>query len=220
MKDCIKLVYKKNLKQSILLEQCLLEQNINPEDCKIRVLHNSGVNIVNDVKMGIKYPKKYFKQCETYHQNKKKYRFYFNGNSGSNGSRAKLLDSFSQRDDSFIVFTDEGRMMKNKYKQNLSYFEELSASHYGLCPHQLNWPGDVSKLWTYRFIECLMVKTMPVNFRETPLCDSFAGKFAFVWNDDIKTSEMIPLDSVLEKNYTLAKEIFTLTDKEIKRIKK
>ena len=212
-------MYKKNLKQSILLEQSLLEAGIDFEDSEISVLHNAGKNIVNGIEMGIKYPKKYFEQSEKYHQNKKQHRFYFNGNSGNNGSRIKLLEPFTQRNDSFVFFTDEGRMMKNKHNQNINYFEGLSSSHYGLCPHQLDWPGDVSKLWTYRFIECLMVKTMPVNFRATPLCDSFVGNFAFVWDDDMITSSDTPLDSQLEKNYTLAKETFTLTDEEIRGIK-
>jgi hypothetical protein len=208
---------KNNLKQTIMLKLALEEVGIDPNKCKISIDHDKGRSYVNTVELSIIFPKQWFEYTKNLHTLEKEYNFYFNGNIGKGSSRQKLLQNFISRDDCVVVWSNDGRAVSNKSKYNKEYFTGLAKSNYGLCPHQPDWKGDLDALWTYRFIECLMSKTVPVNFRETPLSTKFTNGFYFVWNNSNFTNETNA--TLLNKNYNLAFDRFTLSLEKINAIK-
>lgn len=206
------------LKQTILLKEALREYDIDPKNCRIQINHDLGFSIVNTIKLPIIFPKSFFESAKKYHDLDKKFMFYFNGNPGKNNNRKDLLKDFIDRDDSKIVFTNDGRIVENKGKVNEEYFSEMAQSHYSLAPHQPNWKGDVDALWTYRYIECLMLKTIPVQFKSTPLSPKFTAGTIYKWNDE--TFDKLPSAQDLEQNYNNAKLRFSLSKKQIKEIRR
>lgn len=209
------------LKQTILLKVALIELGLNPDSFDIGIDHDKGVSTVNGLKLGIVYPEHFFAIAKKhYHGMHKKTQFYFNGFEGSNQERKRLLEPYSSREGSEIIFSNEGRDLNQKGRVNPKYFEGMSTSHFGLCPHQPNWPGNLNSLWTYRFIECLMLKTAPVLLRATPLSKQFIQGFEFVYDDEIGP---VPQNSYLsevqlEQNFALACQKFTLPKHFIKTI--
>lgn len=204
---------KNNLKQTIMLKLALDEAGIDPNKCKISIDHDKGRSYVNNIELPIIFPKQWFEYTKNLHTLKKEYNFYFNGNIGEGSSRQKLLEKFTSRDDCVVVWSNDGRDVANKKKYNTEYFTGIVKSKYGLCPHQPDWKGDMDALWTYRFIECLMAKTVPVNFRETPLSSKFTNGFYFIWDNHEFTDNID--ETVLEQNYNLALSTFTLSSKQI-----
>jgi hypothetical protein len=205
------------LKQTIMLKKALTEEGIDPKACKIEIDHDTGHSHVNGVKLPIIFPRSFFNYAETVHKTNKQYMFYFNGNAGKGDTRKKLMQNFVDRKDSRMVFTNDGRVVENKGTPNPTYFYEMSQSHYGLCPHQPNWRGSMDALWTYRYIECLMLKTMPIQFRDTPLTESFTEKSIFKWDDD--SFEKLPTQKELDFNYKFALKKFSLSKKRVKQIR-
>jgi len=210
------------LKQTILLQVALGEVGLEHSDFDIGINHDKGFSTINGEKVGIIYPEHFFSVAQKhYHDRPKTTQFYFNGSVGSNGEREKLLEPYLCRADSEIIFSQDGRDIKKKGKVNRSYFFGMAKAHFRLCPHQTNWPGDMDSLWTYRFIECLMLKITPVLIRATPLSSQFTDGFKFIFDDEIKSS----LDnhklsnSELEKNFSLACHRFTLARNFVEAIK-
>lgn len=209
------------LKQTILLKVALIELGLNPDSFNIGIDHDRGISTINGVSVGIVYPEHFFAVAKKhYHGMRKKTQFYFNGFEGENQERKKLLEPYLCREDSEIVFSNEGRDLNQKSRVNPKYFMGMSTSCFGLCPHQPDWPGDLNSLWTYRFIECLMLKTVPVLLRATPLSKQFTQGFDFFFDDEIGP---IPNNShlseaKLEQNFVLAYEKFTLPKHFIKTI--
>jgi len=113
----------------------------------------------------------------------KLYSFYFNGEMHEAGGRPRMLAPFASQPRSRIVASGVGRYSFMKSRFNGFYFANLAMSKFGLCPHHADWPGDV--MWTYRFVECAMVGTLPVVFRETPLDEQFTRGFYFLWDDEV-----------------------------------
>lgn len=211
---------KNNLKQTIILNLALQEADIDPNSCEIVIDHDKGFSYVNDVKLPVIFPKQWFENTSKLHSNKKEYKFYFNGHIGERSSRKELMKSFLDREDCKIVWSNDGRDVKSKDKYNVDYFSGLSKSKYGLCPHQVDWPGNKDFLWTYRYIECLMSKVIPVIFRKTPLSDTFINDSYFVWDDDILKTEIEHDQEHLDYNYNFALSKFTLNETQIRTIKK
>jgi len=222
VKDKAKLTGKNpsNLKQSIILNLALQEADIESRNCEIKINHDKGISYVNGVELPIIFPKKWLKHTSKLHTLKKEYKFYFNGHIGKGSSRETLLQDFIKRDDCKVVWSDDGRVIAKKDKYNTEYFTGLAKSQYGLCPHQPGWKGDMDALWTYRYIECLMSKVIPVNFRETPLSKSFTGDSIFVWDNDILAKDIVYDTDILDHNYNFAISKFTLSPKQIRTIKK
>lgn len=202
------------LKQTIMLKKALLEEGIDPNNCEIDIDHDPGYSYVNGVKLPIIFPRSHFEFAETCHTQDKKFMFYFNGHAGKGNTRANLMKKFLDRDDSKVIFNNDGRIIENKGTPNPVYFNEMAASHFSLSPHQPNWRGDLEALWTYRYIESLMLKSIPVQFRETPLTETFTEESIFRWDDDDFVK--LPTQKELDKNYEFAKRKFRLSKKYIK----
>tara|TARA_R110002020_G_scaffold318950_4_gene534640 strand:+ start:684 stop:1379 length:696 start_codon:yes stop_codon:yes gene_type:complete len=218
-------VFRKKIpmKQELLLIKALEEEGFDCKKLKLRIDHNYGLNFVNGIEFGIKYPRSFYTNAQNVVKKKKKYSFYFNGYINDNGGRKKLLELFSRLPNSKIISSNDGRIPKNKDVFNKSYFNELADSQFGLCPHQLDWQGDLNALWTYRFIECCFVNTIPVLFKKTPLSEKFIKGFNFYWDDDILNN--LNLDSkklthMSIHNKQLASEIFLFTEEELNSIRK
>lgn len=204
------------LKQTIMLKKALEEEGIDPNKCSIEINHDIGYSYVNDVELPIIFPKSFFRYAETFHTNHKTYLFYFNGNAGKGNTRMLLMKDFLDRTDSKLIFNNDGRVIENKGNPNPVYFKEMAMSQYGLCPHQPNWRGTKDALWTYRYIECLMLKTMPIQFKETPLTEKFTQDSIYKWDDD--NFDSMPNKQELDHNYNFALSRFSLSKKQIKRI--
>ena len=173
----LKLLNKPILKQEILLKKALIEEGIDLSTVKILCYHDIGVSKVNGINFGIKYPKSIFNKVSNLITKKKKYDFYFNGNTNDSGNRKILLKPFKNLEKSLIISSNDGRKLKNKGKFNLDYFINFAQSKYGLCPHQMDWVSSFDNMWTYRFIESCFAGAIPVLFKETPLGKKFIDKF-------------------------------------------
>lgn len=211
-------------KQELLLRKALLEHHINPDKLKIKSNHINGTNCVNGIELNIKYPMSFFEKAKALIPEQKSVNFYFNGNMNDSGKREIMLKPFIKRQDAFIISSNEGRIQDKKDQFNKKYFSGLANAKFGLCPHQLDWPGDKKNLWTYRFIECCFTRTVPILFRKTPLGDEFIKNFSFYWDDIILSQKLDFIEKDLEQltlhNQLLAQERFCLTKKEIIMIKK
>ena len=210
--------WQASLKQTIMLKKALVEEGINPDECKIKIDHDLGCSYVNEFELPIIFPKSHFDYAKKCHSNNKRYMFYFTGNPGKGNTRILLMKDFINKNDSKLIFNGDGRIVENKGNPNPIYFKEMSESHFSLCPHQPNWRGNWDALWTYRYIESLILKAMPVQFKSTPLAETFTKDSIFRWDDD--TFDNMPTEKELEFNYKFAESKFCLSEKQIKNIKK
>lgn len=215
---------KKIYKQELLLRAALSEKGINLKHLKINCNHDLGLNYVNGLCLGIKYPESFFVKAGLLIPDKKPLDFYFNGDISESGKRSILLDPFYNLRKTQIISTNYGRRQESKDKFNDEYFAGLANARFGLCPHQLDWPGNKEHLWTYRFIECCFVNAIPVLFQQTPLGQSFVEGFHFVWDDKILQSKGdLICDSDFNRmsiqNRKLAYNKFCLTEQECLLIK-
>jgi len=192
-----KILGKPALKQEELLRMALWEEGIRK--AKLEIDHINGINVVNGVELPIIYPASFFGKVSALNQSKK-YDFYFNGYMPESGGRKELLAPFFDKK-SKIISSDVGRKPDSKTKFNLDYFQGLAQSKYGLCPHQKDFKGIKDTMWTYRFIECCMVKSIPVIFKETPLGSKFLEGFSYLYDDADFTVEHGIID--LQGNYEL-----------------
>lgn len=198
------------LKQEILLRRALRERGHSPRVLAIKVDHMLGFSTVEGKRVSLIYPDSFFKKARNLWFRPKKLNFYFNGSITPSGGRASMLETFSRFPGSSIINSSFGRVSLFKGSFNWSYYRGLSQSRFGLCPHHSDWPG--SYFWTYRFVECVLVGTIPITFRQTPLSDGFTSGFKFFW-DDSKTLSLIPeqtLREMAEENYNLALKRFSL----------
>jgi hypothetical protein len=208
-------VGRKILKQEALLRKALRERGVDCARLEIRVDHMRGRNYVDDLEMGIIYPDSFLRKARRYHLVKKKYDFYFNGNMGKRGQRNRLMCPFQSLSGGKIIESNFGRISLFKSSFNYLYYFGLARARYGLCPHQINWAGPREDIWTYRFIECCLVKSQPVVFVETPLGENFIRGFSTV--SDRQFLEMLQhghvdknYENKLHHNFELAKERFFL----------
>jgi hypothetical protein len=212
--NIIKIYYRifkiPTLKQEMLLRLALKEKGFSLGKLDIQCNHNLGLNYVNGIQFGIKYPESFFNKSQKLIPSKKKYSFYFNGNMSAEGERDTLIKPFKKVLNSLIIHSNDGRVVKNKDKFNSQYFELFANSKYGLCPHQMNWKGDLDELWTYRFIESCFVESIPILFRKTPLSDKFVNNFYFLWDDEVldmlKNKSNLELKAKAKANSYLAKK--------------
>jgi len=187
-------------RQEALLRLCLTELNRKVD---YSINHDTGVNIIESQVFGILYPLSFFLKADTYSFNQEK-RFYasFQGFIDLAGGRLKMLKPFMNRNDCLIINDNYGRNVLNKFKFNDEYFKNMSMSRYVLCPHHVNWKGDIHKLWTYRFLEAIIAKSIPVVFRETPLSIEFTNGFDFFYDDQIPTDlSDEDYNEIVNKNY-------------------
>jgi hypothetical protein len=199
-----------HLRQTILLHEALKERGLNYKKYRIEINHDLGYSKINEIRLPIIYPDSFWIEAKKFHNNKKIISFYFNGHPGNNNSRKQIIENFIGKQNSVIKFNQEGRIVENKNKMNYEYFLDMSRSKYTLCPHQLNWPGDKNALWTYRFIESMMVKSVPIIFRKTPLCEDFIEEFFYQWDDDQLPKKID--HTTLEENFIKARNKFSLPE--------
>ncbi len=199
------------LKQEALLRLALKEKKLNYKDYDIEIDHINGYNYINGVKLPIIFPDSFFTNAAEFGNSLKKTDFYFNGNMESTGGRKEMLACFINDKNSKIIESNFGRSPFNKYKFNYEYFLELSQSKYGLCPHQKDFTGNTDTMWTYRFLECCMVRTIPVVFTETPLGHVFLE--GFYYENEINVMERVKKregDDALAANFKLCEERHSL----------
>lgn len=210
---------KKVLKQEALLEKALKEKGIPLKDLKIEIDHLNGKNKINGIETDVIFPESFFVSAEKLVPTDKKIDFYFNGNMSNTGSREDMLKPFMNRKNSLVINSNVGRINFFKHRFNKNYYEGLAQSKFGLCPHQSDWPGPIENIWTYRFIECCMVKSIPVVFDETPLGVNFTNGFHFQLSSEIINGECFYSSEKAESNFKLVKERFSLTDELVLKIK-
>ncbi len=208
------------MKQELLVRLALKEKGFNLKKIKISIDHDLGLNYINGIKLGIKYPDSFFDQATKLGDSEKIVNYYFNGNMADSGGRKKMLASFIKMPKSIIVESNDGRVEDKKDKFNEEYFQGLANAKFGLCPHQADWQGNQDALWTYRFIECCFVKTIPVLFREAPLSVNFTHGFHLLWAHEILSNDQAQVYNTqdAEKNNKLAREIFCLSQDECEQI--
>lgn len=211
------------LKQEMLLRLALEEKGLDPKKLDLKCNHDLGINFVNGIEFGIKYPDSFFYKAQKQIPFKKKFSFYFNGNMSTQGEREQLLKPFKNLKNCLIIASNEGRIVKNKDKFNTKYFELFANSRFGLCPHQVNWEGNLDELWTYRFVESCFVESVPILFRKTPLSNNFVEGFYFLWDDQVlemyKKNELLDFNDKVKENTLKAKQKFCFTANEIELIK-
>lgn len=209
------------MKQELLVRLALKEKGVALNKLNIKCNHDHGINYINGLKFGIKYPESFFLKTQNLITKEKEISFYFNGNMSDSGQRAILLEPFINLPKAKIISSNEGRVNRKKNKFNSAYFTDFANSKFGLCPHQVNWIGSVDHMWTYRFIESCFAGAIPVLFKKTPLGEEFIKGFNFVWDDEIISNlERNDLfdPNLVKDNISLAKERFCFTDSEIKAI--
>lgn len=217
----------KRSRDTKLLKKSLHEAGIDFTKCAILINQDQGYSKVNGIKLNIMYPISYWNAMETYHSMKKTNWFQFKGKNyiplqdkeNPDKTRQPLLDQFSSRAGADIVITTKGSIPSTFSVKTLDeeYYTAMAKSRYVLCPHYVDNPGTFEHMWSYRFIEAMMVKSMPLLYKETPLSSNFTNGFNFVWNDLDSYPE--PDQSLLDENFVKAKEKHSLSAENITNIK-
>lgn len=208
------------LKQEALLRKALKEEKIQTSKLDIKIDHTNGINYIGSMQLPIIYPKSFFSKASKLTKNiKKNISYYFNGYMPEEGGRRLLMEPFMNLSAN-IINSQEGRIGRKKAKFNSSYFKELSEAKYGLCPHQMDWKGPRESMWTYRFIECCMVKTIPVIFEKAPLSEAFIEGYTYLL-DDIALTGQCEYDSLAaNNNYNLVVSQHSLNTHVVNEIKR
>ncbi|MBA3026792.1 MAG: hypothetical protein FP820_10390 [Sulfurimonas sp.] len=206
------------LKQEAMLRLALKEEGLDYKDFDIEIDHINGINYINGIELPIIYPKSFFNKAKKMHTVKKILTYYFNGNMSDGGGRKEMLLKFSTPN-SKLIESDYGRSKFTKNKFNNVYYSELATAKFGLCPHQKDFKGNQETMWTYRFIECCMVLTIPVVFKETPLGSKFTNGFYYIDDDEaLENKNLYDTEKAL-KNFELSLEKFTLSHNLIQKLK-
>ena len=176
------------LHQEALLRKALVERdNLNPA---VHINHLAGIAVVDGAEMGIIYPDSFFDTGRTLFEKNvgyKVHQYFFQGVVEGWGQRSRMFNTFTRTHRrTEIVVSVRGRDGKQKGNWDNDYYTRLARATFGLCPHHVNFPHKGYGLWTYRFIECCMVGTIPILFRETPLRESFVEGFHYEWDDKRK----------------------------------
>lgn len=186
---------KSELIQSYLFKNALKEIG---SDISFRCDHKNGYNYINDTRYEIIYPGSYIKQIDNISK-EKKYEYCFVGHIGKLG-RQTLLEKFN-KNGSIIKNSDNGRNVSTKYNFDLEYFQILSNSRFSLCPNHIGDWYNHDRAWTYRYIESLFCKTIPILFKETPLGKDFLKDTFFLWDTDDHNLSDSDYFEIVEENY-------------------
>lgn len=193
-------------RQEALLRQALAERGVQADTGCTREDHWHGRARAGDRVVGLVYPDSFFDEARKLFDTPRSIHLYFVGSVNRGNGRRPLLEPFWHHPDAVIIESTRGRTdAKNRWDPE--YYEALATAEFGLCPHHLNWPGPWTHLWTYRFVDCCLVGTIPVLFRPTPLAPWFVEGFRYAW-DDAGSFTYSREDA--EHNRTLAEERFRL----------
>ena len=214
---------KPRFKQELLIRKALIEKGFKLRKLKIICDHNLGINYVNGIKLGIKYPDSFYYEATKLIPVNKSLNYYFNGNTAESGKRSVLLKPFKNLKGSKIISSNEGRVQKNKNKFNYNYFQTFAEAKLGLCPHQADWEGDLDHMWTHRFIESCFVESIPILFQAAPLGEKFIHGFNYYWDYEVLNGSFNLNDpnydkEIAKSNRFLAERMFCLTEDECKLI--
>ena len=211
LKTLLKLNYTMNSKllQEYLLELSLKEVGITGN---IKIDHKSGLNFVNGVKLDLKYPLSYINNINML-STIKVYDYCFVGYFGKLG-RNKILEKFKTAN-SIIIDTDNGRNTLLKYNFDFEYYKLLSCSKFSLCPNHIGEWYNHDYGWTYRYIESLFCKSIPIVFRETPLGKFFLKDTTYFYDDDNYDIGDDEYRNIVEDNYKKAINYWTVQGKEV-----
>lgn len=204
----------RDLLQFRLLKQAIQEEgiNFNSIDTNTKINHQFGWVEFNDTRIGLKYPKSYIEQIDKLSK-EKIYDFCFIGHFEDKG-RQELLEKYQSKN-SYIKNSFNGRDPNIKYNFDLSYYSIISSTKYGLVPnHKGTWYNH-DYAWSYRFLECLFSRSIPVLFKETKLGKHFLKDYYYLWDDDLKQLDDDSYNQLVEKNYQAAIKEFVLQPEEI-----
>lgn len=195
---------RKPFHQGALLLEALHERGI---EATAEIDHMRGLSRVDGEVRGLVYPDSFFSATEPLVGWPKAEGFLFMGYTPA--PRREILAAFAARfpETTAIVPTKTGRWFAPKGELDMNYYEMLAGYEFGLCPHHPDWRGPWEAMWTYRFAECCMVGAIPVQFRATPLAESFTAGFRYVWDDDAEYT-YDPADAIY--NRKRAEEVFRL----------
>jgi hypothetical protein len=194
---------KPELLQSYLFKQALTEIEI---ESSFKIDHRQGFNYLLDKQYDIKYPKFYIDQINLLSK-EKLYDYCFIGFIGNLG-RNELLKKFISNK-SVIKKSDKGRKLETKYNFDLDYYQTISNTKFSLCPNHIGDWYLHDRAWTYRYIESLFCKTIPIVFRKTPLGNNFLKDTIFLWDDENHKISNSDYDEIVEKNYQLSLKYWT-----------
>jgi hypothetical protein len=167
-------------RQVALLRMALAERGRVGEVRCSQADHWRGVSWLDGAEVGLIYPDSFFDHAEALLDTPKDRTLHFAGR--VDRGRRKLLEPFWHYPHATIIESNRGRTdAKNGWDP--VYYEPLAAAEFGLCPHHTDWPGPREHLWTYRFIDCLLVGAIPVVFRSTPLAGWLTDGFHYAWDD-------------------------------------
>lgn len=162
--------YQAKLKQEAMFIEALEEKGVNVRLNKLVIDHETPNCYYDHKKYQVIFPKRYVKSVSELDTHKA-YTYYFKGL--KTDQRLWVL-SFKKHHKSLIEFTQQGRLI-NKDHFDTKYYAEMCASKFVLCPQ-----GKF--LWTYRFYEAVMCKSIPVISRGS-FEPSMEG-FKFYYSDE------------------------------------
>jgi len=146
----------------------------------------SGRNEINGEEFPLIFPDSFFSTAKEYWSDRKTVSVYFNGFMPKVGERPRLLQPFVELEGSRVIDSSWGRRKSNKSRMDKKYMQALARARFGACPNQVDWPGPPTTRWTYRFIECCMAGTIPIEFEETKSGANFLAGFDFeIFNGDL-----------------------------------
>jgi hypothetical protein len=170
-------------RQEALLRLALRERGLAYDGLEID--HKNGRSRVNGYSLGVVYPDSFFAAGAALMGGPKPMRFFFQGDPGQ--QREGLLEPWREPIGQ-VRWSLFGRDKTRKDQWDRVYFGRLADAEFGLCPHHPEWLakgwGPAETMWTYRFIDCVLVGTIPVLFRATPLGPEFVEGFTVAWDDD------------------------------------
>lgn len=207
--------------QEQLLMTALAQEHIDPD--KVKILHKIGISMVDDLPLGIKYPRSFIDKIDNLNYTKK-YKYIFKGGfTTSNPSvtikREDILKSYMSREDSKIIETRSGIKRIDKTSFDKEYYQLIANSYYSLCP---NWSGrwwNHDYAWTYRLIETCFAKSIPILFKKAPVGNVFKRDIKFFWSDEQHSISDDQYTDIVNSNYEKALNYWTLTNKEIMILK-
>jgi hypothetical protein len=197
--------------QEYLFREALAEHNIIGN---FSVNHQRGTCQFGPLEFGIKFPRRYVDIVSALDK-QKIYDYCFIGSMDKNLGRPQLLEKF-QGPQSHIVDSKYGRNPETKYEFQSDYYQIVSNSKFCLCPIHIGTWYLHDWAWTYRFIESLFCKTIPIAFKQTPLGKNFVKDVFFLWDDEPHVSG--ECQEIIEDNYQKALKYWTFQSSEIAQI--
>jgi len=198
--------------QEYFFKTALAEHGIDKE-----FLHNHrhGYQEIGSHKFGIKFPMSYVTAINKLNRDKI-YDYCFIGSIDKRRGRDQMLTPFIGLN-SVIQHSAYGRKPETKYQYRDDYYQIVSNSRFCLCPNHIGPWYQHEWGWTYRFIESVLCRTIPVVFQDTWLGKRFVQDIQYVWDTDVP-HRVDDYENIVEENYKKALQYWTLQPDEIEKI--